>query len=195
MDIKREELERIPKISDMLKGAFGSTSKAIAALRFSEDPSAISFFKVFDDLNGVDQKSIPIEAVCLSAKISPATLLGATLMIARQVKGQESALRAILAHPEVVRATIKSAKLIGKEGDNSKKMLHEAVGFLPTKGGQNINVNLLGGNPQYGPKQLEGDDEEDDDDASFAEAFPSVNESLEEWSDNRRALLTDGKKR
>ena len=193
LDISAAELSRTPQITDMLKGAFGTKDKAIAALRFSADPAANSFFEVFDELSGVDQKAIPIEAVCLKAQISPATVVGAVLMAARQVKGQESALRAILAHPEVVKATIRSAKLIGKDGDNSKKMLHEAVGFLPTKTGQNINVNLLGGNPQYGAPQLEEGEDLEDDDASFREAFPSVNQNLEEWSENRRTLLTDGK--
>jgi hypothetical protein len=107
-------------------------------------------------------------------------------MAAKIVGAQESALTTIMEHPEVVRKTIQFAKeLPGASAD--RKMIHDAVGFLPSaKHGGNVNVNLNGGNPQLS-------DEEEDDDKTFDTAFPSVNQSLEAWGEKRRKLLEGGR--
>jgi hypothetical protein len=189
MGVERGDVDRSPNISGMLKRVLGSAHKAIAALRFSSDPAAIAFVETYDAIPADDRESVPLEAICLKANVSAPAILGATLMAARQVQAQESALRAIIAHPDVVKTTIKTSKLVG--GDKDRKMLHEAVGFLPTKTGSSINVNLLGGNPQYAPQRSE--DPDDDDDTAFIEAFPSINHKLEGWSENRRKLLSGGK--
>lgn len=166
----------------MLKRVLGAAHKAVDALRFSQDPQAIAFLEVYDELPVCDRENyLTLEAICLKAHVSPSAILGATLMASKQLMAQESALKAIIAHPEVVDSTITAAKLLG--GDKDRKMLHEAVGFLPTKPGNSINVNLLGGNPQY------QNTPEDDEGESFNEAFPSINADLEQWSDNRRKLL------
>jgi hypothetical protein len=124
--------------------------------------------------------------VCLAAKVSPLEILGAILMAAKNLKAQESALKAILAHPDVIDATVMTASLPGPAGFADRKMLHEAVGFLPTKQGSPISINF-----GMGGKKDEGGDR-DDDDVAFEEAFPTISGELEGWSDARR-LLTEGK--
>lgn len=185
------ELKRAPDITAMLRKVIGPTKKIIGTLRFSTDPIAIAFLEVYDSIPEDDLERLPLEAICLKAEINPMTLFGTIIFAARNVRSQESALRAIVTHPDVVTATIKTAKIIGKAGDAARTALHTAVGFLPTKQGQNINVNLLGGAAQY---TREEDDEEDDDNEAFAVAFPSISGNLENWGENRRKLLESGKK-
>jgi hypothetical protein len=188
LGITKDALELAPQITDILKNSFKNVKAAIQTLRFSNEVAAVEFFKVYDELPAGDREYLPIEAVCLKAAVTPSALLGATFLACKTVRGQESALMAVNAHPAVLKATIQWAKLPG--GDRHARMIHEAVGFLPTpKGGGNINVNLLGGNPVHGnpdraesaPAELQNED--------FGELFPSVNQNLEKWSDNRRKLL------
>lgn len=106
-------------------------------------------------------------------------------MAAKIVGAQESALLTVIEHPNVVKQTIKFAKeLPGAFAD--RKLIHEAVGFLPTSKGSNVSVNLLN---QVNQTSGSDDDEED----TFNTAFPSINQNLEAWGEKRRKLLEGGK--
>jgi hypothetical protein len=187
LGITKDALELVPQITDILKSSFKNVKAAIQTLRFSNETAAVEFFKVYDELPAGDREYLSIEAVCLKAAVTPSALLGATFLACKAVRGQESALMAVNAHPKVLKATIKYAQEPG--GERWAKMIHEGVGFLPTPTGGSINVNLLGGNPVYGnpnraesaPAELQNED--------FGDLFPSVNQNLEKWSDNRRKLL------
>lgn len=186
LKITRTELERAPEITSILKSSFRTVKAAIQAMRHSNDEAAIAFLACYDGLPVGDVDYLPLEAICLKAEVSPAALLGATFLACKTIRGQESALIAVNAHPGVLKKTIEYASLPG--GDRDRKLLHEAVGFLPTPKGVSMNVNLLNGQPQFkGPAKDEEPDEED-----FAELFPSIGGKLEEWSDDRRKLLSDG---
>jgi hypothetical protein len=189
MKVSQEDVDRAPNISGMIRRLLGKTAKAIAALRFSSDPIVESLLQVYDRLPVGDRDLVPLEAICIKAEVTPPAILGALMICIRQTNGQESALKAMIAHPKIVDATVRYAKLAG--GDKDRKMLHESIGFLPTKQGGNINVNLLGGGQ---PKlTATAEDEEDDDDTSFREAFPTISGKLEGWSESRRKLLENGK--
>lgn len=190
MKVSQEEIDRSPNISDMIQRLLGKTAKAIAALRFSSDPIVESLLDVYDKLPSGDRHLVPLEAICIKADVTAPAILGALMICIRQTKGQESAMKLMIAHPDIVQKTISYAKTAG--GDKDRKMLHEASGFLPTKQGGNINVNLLGG----GQPQLtatRADEEESDEDESFRQAFPSISGKIEEWSEDRRKLLEAGK--
>lgn len=189
MDITKEKLELCPKITDILKSSFKTVKAAIQAIRFSNDTSAIEFLAVYDEIPACDRDYIPIEAVCLKAGVSPSALLGATFLACKTVRSQESALIAVNAHPKVLKDTIRYASLPG--GDRDRKLLHEAVGFLPTPKGGSINVNLLNGVPQHQKPDRPAAEpivEEED----FGSLFPNINRNLEKWSSDRRKLLSDG---
>lgn len=187
LGITKDELELAPYITDILKSSFKTVKAAIKAIRFSNETTAIEFLKVYDELPAGDRDYISIEALCLKANVSPSALLGATFLACKTMRGQESAMIAVNAHPGVLKETIRFAKLPG--GDRDRKMLHEAVGFLPTPKGGSINVNLLNGVPQ--PQNQNRAPEPDEED--FGSLFPSINRNLEEWSSDRRKLLSDGK--
>jgi hypothetical protein len=135
-------------------------------------------------------------------------MLGAILMAAKSMKATESALKAILAHPDVVEATIDAATqgspllhqdgkpfldkrgrpiLVGHGDDKAQRMLHEATGFLPTKKGGGIEINLGFGRP------AEERDEDSDDDADWDDAFPALGEQIQEFSADKHKLLEGGK--
>jgi hypothetical protein len=188
LGISKDDLELVPQITDILKSSFKNVKAAISLLRFSNETAAVEFFKVYDELPAGDREYLPIEAVCLKAAITPSALLGATFVACKVVRGQESALIAVNAHPKIMAATVKFAQEPG--GDRWAKMVHEGVGFLPTPKGGNINVNLLGGNPVHGnPNRAEGPAVPELQNEDFGDLFPSVNRNLEKWSDNRRKLL------
>lgn len=185
-----DDLEAAPRITDILASAF-STGKRIPRvqtvnfLAASPAPEARAFLEVYRELPIRDRESLPLEAICIKASVNPLAILGAVLMAAKNLKAQESALKAIMAHPDVIQSTIDAAKLIGPNGTADRKILHEAVGFLPTKQGSNIAINLGMGAPQES-------DGEDDDDKAFDEAFGTPGEigpQIEKWSENRRLLL------
>lgn len=181
-----EEIEKVGNITAMLQRAVGGRDKVIDILRFSQDTAATEFLKAYDEAPIGDRNYLSFEAICIKASIPTSAVYGAIIMSAKSIMGQESALTTIIEHPEVVRKTIQFAKeLPGASKD--REMIHQAVGYLPSKGG-GISVNLFGGNPQ----PTESDDG-DDDDTAFREAFPSINTQLEGWGANRRGLLEKGR--
>jgi len=193
IDIDPDDLEDCQPITDSLIACFnvkGDTNvprkQIIHYLKWSTAPAAVAYLEAWKKVSKRDRDRIPVEAICLLADVSPLEILGAIFQAARQVKGQESALRSVLRHPDVVDMTIETALLLGPAGDTSRRMLHEATTFLPTRNGQSIAINL--GAPPKGKEE----DSDDEDDEKFDEAFPNISTRLEEWSEDRRRL-TDGK--
>lgn len=193
LGVEPEDLALAPQITDILSKCFGNGKGSVPRetlrnfLAASPSPQAEAWLACYRDIPIGDREKLSIEAICLKAGVSPLEILGAVLMSAKNLKAQESALKAIMAHPDVVQTTIDSAKDV-KTGYMDRKLLHEAVGFLPTRQGSNIAINLLGG---YGAPKGEAD-EPDDDDTAFEEAFPVLSGKLEDWGDARRKL-TDGR--
>lgn len=193
LGVEMERLRKSPDISQILARSVGPRQRVIDSLRFSEDPSAIAFLNIYDDLSMADRRSVPFEAVCINGDISPASVLGAALVSAKIVGAQESMLTTAIEHPELVRKTFEYAKSIpGAHAD--RRMLLEASGYLPNAKGGQVNVNLLNGSPQLAQPALEAEEsEEESDERTFETAFPSINQSLELWGEKRRKLLEGGK--
>lgn len=189
LGVDAEDLRRCPKITDSLQLAFKTVKAAIEVTRFSDETTAIEFFRVYDEIPAGDRDYIPIEAVCLKADITPSALLGTMFMATKALKGHESAMIAVNAFPDVVASMVKFAKEPG--GERDRKMLAESavIGFLPTPKGVSMSVNLMGGgipqlqNPSKAPA-IDAETEED-----FRELFPAIGADLEEWSADRRKML------
>jgi hypothetical protein len=169
-------------------------------------PVCRKFLDAIGTIGKVDLAMLSFEAMCVKAAVSPLEMLGAILMSAKSLKATESALKAILAHPDVVQATVDAASLgppvliSGKPvfDENGKvlrhnfgdvaaqKMMHEAVGFLPTKkGGMEINIG-------FGRPAEEREEESDADDA-WDETFPPLGSAIQDWSEDKHKLLEGGK--
>lgn len=188
MEISPEDLAALPVISDTLQRAFSPNrpnefprKEVINFIACSPDADAQAFLETYRELPKLDRDRVPIEAICLKAQVNPLKLLGVIVASANAMKKQESALKTILAHPEIVDATVNAAKntLFGAQ---DRRMIHTAVGWLPTKQGSSIAVNI------DNRAASKGEDSDDADEASFDEAFPLISEKLSEWSENRRLL-------
>ena len=151
-----------------------------AAREFS--PAARAFIEFADSLTAEARRRLPLEALCIKAEVSSMELLGAIVKATYEFKKQESALLTIMAHPEVVRSTIESAAVLGPAGVEDRKMIHNAVGYLPTNKGTQI-INIVGKPPG---EMVEG--AEPDDDAAWDETFPSLSAKLEQLGERRRRL-------
>jgi hypothetical protein len=199
-----------PGITDILVRCLGGTEKrppkqqVIHFLAASNDPSAQAYMTSCRTIKALDLSRLTIEAICVHAQVSPLQVLGAVLTAAKSMKGMESALKAIVSHPDVLDATIKAATdhipivadVLGKKivvgysnGDiKAQTILHEAAGFLPRKGGNGVNINFGFGRP------AEERNEDTDADTDWDEAFPALGEQIQEWSSDKHKLLEAGKK-
>ena len=181
-------------------------SQVITFAAVSNQPCAVAFTRALREIKEQDQRLLSFEAICVRARVSPVEMLGAILMAAKSMKAQESALKAILAHPEVVQATVDAASVgppilvNGKpvKDENGKvlrlthgdvaaqRIVHEAVGFLPTKKG-GVEINFGFGRP---PEKRNEEDEADED---WDEAFPALGEVIQDLSAAKHKLLEGGK--
>lgn len=208
LDIDPELVKSSPKVTDSLINCFGKwkrgnpRSQIINYLDASGLPVGRAFTACWRSMRAADVEKLPIEAICVAARVSPLEVFAAIVMGVSNLKKQESALKAVLAHPEVVDATIRAAisgppvlvdgkPVKDKNGeylrlDNGshldRKILHEAIGFLPTRKGSEVEINF------FGRKADKEDDEPDNDEQAWDDAFPSISGSLEKWSEDRRNL-------
>lgn len=191
LDIEPEDLELVPKVSDSIAACFGKDprfprEKVINLLAGSTIPAARAFIETWKTISKKDWDVLPFEAVCLKAQVSPLEVFGAIVLSARDISRQQSALKAILAHPEVVESTVESAK--SPLGFMDRKMLHEAVGFLTTKQGSSIAINVN----QTTAESKNSENPVEVEEKAWMNSFPRISESLETWSERRRQL-SDGK--
>jgi hypothetical protein len=110
-------------------------------------------------------------------------LLGATLLAFKSLQSQKSALKVMNEHPEIVTKTIQFAKK--KLGVADRRMIHEAVGFLPSPKGSSMNLNLNMGAAPKVPAALIEDSQEMED------VFPSISSNQQEWQTNKSKLLKE----
>lgn len=193
LDIDPDDVAAAPKEpSEILTRCLG-VKKGLPRQRIldfaavSQQPCAMRFTAAMHRLNPKDVKNLSFEAMCVHAQVSPLEMLGAIMASAINMKAVESKLKAALAHPDVVQSTIKAAKN-QKFGQADRKMLHEAVGFLPTKQGGGIEINLGFGRPV---EDREGGDEE----ADWDEAFPALGEVIQDLSADKHKVLEASVKR
>lgn len=154
----------------------------IQALRFSPEGVAIEFLRAYDATPSCDLKQIPLEAIALKAQCNFTELLGAMMFSFRNVQAQRSAAIAMEAHPGIVAASAKFATKAKNVQD--RKMLHEAVGFLPTPKGASINLNF--------PGKEKGDDEGEAVTPEFDQLFPRTVRKQEDWQADRSRMLEGG---
>ena len=193
LDIDPAEVDLMPREpAEILTRCLGSKKglprqRILAFAAVSPQPCAVAFINAIRKISARDIKKLSFEAMCVRARVSPVEMLGAILMAAKSMKATESALTAILAHPGVVQATVDTAKVAGPAGYSDRRMLHEAVGFLPSKKGGGIEINFGFGRP---PEER---DEGDDADAAWDDAFPSLGDQIKTWSSDKHKLLEGGK--
>jgi len=139
--------------------------------------------QVYDETPERDRKQIPFEAVALKAGVGSAPLLGAMMLAFQSYQAQKSAALVMGEHPSIVAASVKFAKK--SRGIQDRKMLHEAVRFLPTPKGQSINLN-------FGEKEKPEADEGPAESPEMDALFPMITNREEKWQADRSRVLEDG---
>ena len=210
LDIDPREVALMPKEpAEILTRCLADKSnqfpreKILSFAAVSNDPCAIQFMNAVRTIPKLDLGRISFEAMCVRARVNPVALMGAIVIAAKSMKATESALKAILAHPDVVQATVDAASLgppvlvAGKPyidengkvlrhnfGDvGAQRIMHEAVGFLPTKKGGGVEINFGFGRPP------EEKTEDDDADEAWDEAFPPLGDEIKTFSEDKHKLL------
>jgi len=180
-----DKIEQCPPLTPIF-GTVPNAHLAIDSLRFSADPVAEKFLAVHDKIPSGDRRQlwdILVEAVVVKAglKLNEINeLLGAMVRSFQSIQVQKSAMRAMAAHPGIVDKTIQFAKL--PRGERDRRMLHEAVRFVPTPVGSTINL--------FPPHQ---DDKpsavQDEGSPDVNEVFPMITETQQKWQDSRQRVL------
>ncbi len=124
----------------VFKGS-GGKQTAIEAARMIQDEDERLKKVVFawDEATERDKEKIKLEDLCSAADITPDEFLGLIIPALWRRNLDIGKLIAAMAHPQVVEASIKAAQTTW--GTLDRQMLHTASGFLPTKAGQQINID------------------------------------------------------
>jgi hypothetical protein len=156
----------------------------IDALRFSAAPAAIGFLQTYDATPSCDRRLLSFEAIALKCQANFAELFGAMMLAFQSFQAQKSAALVMGEHPGIVAASVKFAKK--SKGIQDRKMLHEAVRFLPTPKGSSINFNFPG-------KESEPPDEGEATSPEMEALFPMITHREEKWQHDRSRMLEGDK--
>ena len=104
-------------------------------------PEARSVLDRYQSCTMMERKSLPVEAFCVSAKVSPYRVLELITGIMVRMGAQASTIIAAVNHPRVVQTTVEQALL--PEGLGDRRDLHRAVGFLPTAKGSSTTIQVV----------------------------------------------------
>ncbi len=118
----------------------GGKETAINGARLVEDQRFEKIVWAFDNASPADQKSVVLEDLCKAADVSPDEFMGAVMSAMWKRSVDIGKLTAMVAHPQIVEATIQAAQ--GPFGMPDRKMLLDHAGFLPKATGQTINVGV-----------------------------------------------------
>lgn len=177
-DLTLDDYKRAPSLSFL-----GSKNAVIETMRFSNDPSIVSLLEIYDETPKGDRPHIPLEVFALKAGVSFSQLVGAYVLALRSVQTQKAAIVAMQAHPGLVEKTVKFAKK--EEGYKDRRVIHEAVGFLPTPKGLNLNIFP----PPPPGSEPEGTEPEEHMAPDVNDLFPLINDKQEAWQGSRQKLL------
>lgn len=190
LGVTEAKLALAAPISDLLSEAVGGRPSVIKAMRFSEDQVIKDFFECYDQLPIQDRDSVPLEAICILAKIEPSHLLGSALLALREHSVNRVKIIAITNHPDVLRKRVEYAMKPG--GGRDRDALDTALGFLPTnKGTTIINKMFASAGPTSDAPKDDDDKGDYEDDIEYA--FPDSTRMQEKLAPIRQRMLNDGK--
>jgi hypothetical protein len=110
-------------------------------LETSDHPDAKKVLAVFYTTPKTLRRACPIEAFCISARVSPLRILEVITATCVRLGAQASNIVAAVNHPRVVQKTVEMA--LTDEGVEDRAMLHKAAGFLPTPKGAQTNIQVV----------------------------------------------------
>lgn len=133
-------------VARRLDGGRKEFFRLVALAAAHGDDACRKFLLIFSELPAREQGRCNIDEVCMAAGVSPLALLTTAAAIGYQADVEISGLFRAIAHPEVVRRTIESAKRI--DGDfasvaqKDREWLHQSAGFIPVPRNNVINIGV-----------------------------------------------------
>lgn len=109
-------------------------------LAASDSPEARALMSIRDSARAHVRRMLPIEAFCISAKVSPLRILEIITATAVRLGAQASTIIAAVTHPKVVEKTVEMA--LTDEGVEDRTILHKATGFLPSPKGSQTTIHV-----------------------------------------------------
>ena len=132
--MRPEKLATLPQITPLFKRADGGLKGVIEAMRFaSQDETIAGFLKKYDSIPAGDRERVPWEAIALAAKLDVQQLTGAIMFALENSSANTVRILGWTAHPEVMRKTIKYAKMPG--GQKDRVTFHTGLDGSPSAKG------------------------------------------------------------
>jgi hypothetical protein len=185
INVTEIQIKAAPEFSEILKNCGGGLTQALQCLRFSPDLTVQAFLEKYDTIPSRDRDSLPWEAIALSAEVDGTRLLGAAIMAIQNYSANTVKVLALSHHPNVMKARIASAMLVGRDGSRDRDAIDTGLGFLPTSKGATFIIN---------PQQKK-DDEDDGDEAiegDLDHMFPSLSKTQDALVPVRSRMIGTG---
>lgn len=138
LGVKPDDVNKVPKISHILKKIKGGNEEAVELLRHSKADEAGEFFKVYEDLPVYLAKVLPIEAFCVAAGVDSRTICKLIFDQAMEQSNQAARMLVAANLEDLVQASINT----GMEplGIKDRENMQKAAFFLPMPEGMKINI-------------------------------------------------------
>ena len=190
LGVTEEQLKIAPNLDPILKDTCGGKTRAIDAMRFSDQPLVEQFLAKYDSIPDRDRKSLTFTAIALAAEINVRHLLGEMLLAIREHSVSRVKFIAITAHPDVTRSRVKFAQEVG--GFRDRDALDTMLGALPKGTGISIMNKIFTGTEEKPPEEAEESApiQELEDDVDIV--FPDVSK-MEDRVQPMRQRLLEGK--
>jgi hypothetical protein len=131
-----------PKIGHLIAKLKDGKATALEALRASDLPEARKFISKYDNiyLPSYVRKTLPFEAFCIAAGISPTRMFGVIAEVIRLQKSQLGAIKAAERHEAIVEVSSQAALNPAGVDDRMAHLKH--MGFTPSPRGSTINIGV-----------------------------------------------------
>lgn len=137
LGISPDDINRVPKISHVLKKIKGGNVEAVELLRHSKAQEALDFFKVYEDIPAYLAALLPIEAFCFAAGVDTRVICQLIFNEALDQSNQAARMLAAANLEDLVQVSIDVGKL--PLGIEDRKNMLKATKFL--EDGPKININ------------------------------------------------------
>jgi len=109
-------------------------------LASSDHPDAKRVLLVFYSVPASHRRALPVEAYCVAANVSPASILGIITSEIVRLGVQASTIIAAVNHPRVVQKSVEMA--LTDDGILDRNLLAKATGFLPAPKGSHTSISV-----------------------------------------------------
>jgi hypothetical protein len=173
----------------------------LGAMRFSSDPTVLTFLEKYDSVPSGDREKLSWEAIAIAAGINLQQLGWAAISSVEQHSAGITKMLLVSSQPKIMKARIKYGLL--PSGEKDRTQAQTASGVLPSPNGPTFIGKVVFGSGKgtmsaQGAGQSDDNDEDGpvvdvDNDPDLNHLFPSSNEVQQKLIPIRQRMLEDGK--